>query len=121
MTIAPPPDKDQKQTLTSSFGEEIRQQLEDIPASLDAVKSVCKAIHTATGMQETQRYQLNQVLQHHPPKLTIGKKELSREAQTALAQFRSGFSIKAQQIYGQDHTHQMYVKKTEACPMTQNL
>ncbi|MCP4055272.1 MAG: reverse transcriptase family protein [Mesoflavibacter sp.] len=88
---APPPPRQMKKTLASTFGDKIKRiSVPDI--SDDQYKKRLKDVHTSCVRDQILNMAPNKVLQATPPKISETEKTLPRTTRTTLAQLRSGYS-----------------------------
>ncbi len=87
----PPPPRQMKNTLASSFGDKIKQ-ISYPDMSPESYKKQLKYVHTSCVQNEISSMANNKVLNAAPPKISDSEKVLPRETRSTLAQLRSGYS-----------------------------
>ena len=88
---APPPPRQMKNTLSSTFGEKVKQiSYPDMPT--DIYKKKLKNVHTSCVRDQINSMAKNKVLNTTPPKISDSEKVLPRATRSTLAQLRSGYS-----------------------------
>ena len=89
---APPPKRQMKKTLKSSFGKEIKDISYPDLAEND-YKANLKRIHTKTVKNVISNAEPNKVLKTRPPEVNKSEINLPRTTRSTLSQLRSGYSI----------------------------
>ena len=87
----PPRPRPMRDTLKSSFGDEIKG-LAPSPIDSDTRKRHLRTIHTREVRKSIQNLGQNKILNEIPPEINKEEKNLPRQARTALSQLRSGYS-----------------------------
>ena len=88
---APPPPRQMKNTLASTFGDKIKRiSFPDMPEEI--YKKRLKDVHTSCVKEQLSSMAKNKVLNATPPKISDSEKVLPRATRSTLAQLRSGYS-----------------------------
>ena len=112
---APPPSRQMKKTLASTFGDKIKRiSYPDFPD--DLYKKQLKDIHTSCVREQISNMANNKVLQATPPKISDSEKALPRVTRTTLAQLRSGYSNYLNSYKARVSQNQA-VPVTDLCPL----
>jgi hypothetical protein len=112
---APPPPRQMKNTLASTFGDKIKRiSFPDMPEEI--YKKRLKDVHTSCVKEQLSNMAKNKVLNATPPKISDSEKVLPRATRSTLAQLRSGYSNYLNSYKARLSQNQA-VPVTDLCPL----
>ena len=100
-----------KKTLWMMFRDKIRPFLVEGNMPEDVYKPALKSLHTQAVSEAIATQEPNRVLGVVPPNINEEEEELPRPARTALAQLRSGFSMRLN-----SYKHSINLIASDLCP-----